>query len=66
MANRATDTLFRYFQQNQGIEEFLEAKNMRIFYCLQSLLTKTYAFSSFSTHIAFLKYVIIYKTYTFP
>ena len=38
--NRVTDALFQYPQQSTEEEKTLQAKNMKILHCLQSLLTK--------------------------
>ena len=65
-ANKATDALSSYSQRSQGEEEILEAENTRIFQCLQSLLTNARVFSTPSTHVASLKYVIICETHALP
>ena len=65
-ANGATDALSRYSQWNLGKEEILQAENMRILQCLQSLLINAHTSSTSFAHLASLKHINICRTHTFP
>ena len=67
-ANAAADALSRFPQRSQDKEDELQAKNGRIFHCLQNSLTnaslaRLSLLSSLSSH---LHQVLIYETYILP
>ena len=66
-ANRAADTLSRFFQRNQVKEDELKTKITRIFHILQSSLTNA-TLSGLSTSVKLLPFyqVFIYGMYVLP
>ena len=66
-ANGDTNALSRYFQQNAEEKEAFRAKNVKILYRLQFLLTNA-SLSSLSTSVKLLPLhqVLIYRTYIRP
>ena len=63
-ANKAADALFQYFQQSIKEEKTLHAKNVKIFYCLQLLLTKVSRL--LVSHLFSLHQILICRTIVLP